>query len=175
MAADSQGSLRPVDVVVALRLMLCPEDKYESLASTLGIGVSATHRSVKRLEASGLVLPHRRASRRKPLLEFLVHGVRYAFYPVTGPESPGVPTAHSGPPLAEHILSERPMVWPSANGWARGDVLVPLYDGAAGLPQRNPALYEALTLVDAIRVGRARERKLAVEMLERRLQRDGGG
>jgi hypothetical protein len=170
MAAESQPSLRPIDVVVALHLGLRPEEKYASLARSLGIGLSAAHRSVKRLASSGLVLPHRRASSRKPLLEFLIHGVPYAFYPVTGPESPGVPTAYSGPPLAEQIVSERPIVWPSARGWTRGDTLVPLYGGAAELPQRDPALYEVLTLVDAIRVGRARERKLAVDMLEQRLR-----
>jgi hypothetical protein len=83
-----------------------------------------------------------------------------------------VPTAYSGPPLADRIVSDRPIVWPSANGWARGDTLMPLYGGAADLPGRDPALYQALTLVDAIRAGRARERRLAVEMLEQRLRQD---
>jgi hypothetical protein len=171
VAASAQPSLRPVDLVVAMRLTLSPGDKYDSLARALGIGLSAAHRSVKRLEASGLVLPHRRASSRTVLIEFLIHGARYAFYPVTGPESPGVPTAYSGPPLAHLIVHERPMVWPSGNGSARGDTLVPLYEGAAALPHRDSALYEALTLVDAIRVGRARERKMAAEMLEEKLRK----
>jgi hypothetical protein len=170
---DSQPALRPLDVVVALRLTLRPEEKYEALANILGIGLSAAHRSVKRLEAAGLVLPHRRAASRRPLVEFLVHGVKYAFFPVTGPEAPGVPTAYSGPPLAAEIVSERPLVWASARGTIRGDTLVPLYEGAPELAERAPELYEALTLVDAIRAGRARERKLAADILEHRLHRPG--
>jgi DNA-binding MarR family transcriptional regulator len=167
----SQPALRPVDVVVALRLSLRPEEKYESLAAILGIGLSAAHRSVKRLESAGLVLPHRRDTSRRALIEFLVHGVKYAFFPVTGPEAPGVPTAYSGPPLAAEIVSDRPLVWASARGTIRGDTLVPLYEGAPELADRAPELYEAVTLVDAIRAGRARERKLAAEMLEHRLHR----
>ncbi len=150
--------------------MLQPEEKYELLADTLGLSVSAAYRSVKRLEAAGLILPHRRAASGGALLEFLLHGVRFAFYPVTGPEAPGIPTAYSAPPLAEQIVSERPLVWPSARGTLRGDTLVPLYGGAPELAERHVELYEALTLVDAIRVGRARERKLASEMLEQRLR-----
>jgi hypothetical protein len=165
----AQPALRPVDVVVALRLTLRPEEKYESLAGVVGIGLSAAHRSVKRLASAGLVLPHRRATSRRPLIEFLVHGVKYAFFPVTGPEAPGVPTAYSGPPLAAEIVSERPMVWASARGTIRGDTLVPLYVGAPELAERAPELYEAVTLVDAIRAGRARERKLAAGILEHRL------
>lgn len=166
----SQPALRPVDVVVALRLVLQPEEKYESLAGALGLSLSAGHRSVKRLTAAGLVLPHRRAASSGSLLEFLLYGVRYAFYPVSGPEAPGIPTAYSARPLAERIASERPLVWPSAKGSIRGDTLVPLYEGAPDLAEREVELYEALTLVDAIRIGRARERKLASEMLEQRLR-----
>lgn len=166
---SSQPSLRPVDVVVALQLALRPEEKFEALSSVLGIGAGAAHRSVKRLMQAGLVLPHRRASTRTPLLEFLVHGLRYSFFPVTGPEAPGVPTAYSAPPLASEIVVDRPLVWASERGTVRGDTLVPLYEGAPELVVREPELYEALTLVDAIRAGRARERKLAAALLEQRL------
>ncbi len=169
----SQPALRPLDVVVALQLALRPEEKYEALAGTLGIAVSATHRAVTRLEAAGLVLPHRRAAGRGALIDFVVHGVPYSFYAVTGPEAPGVPTAYSAPPLAAEIESERPLVWPSIHGAVRGDTLIPLYAGAPSLPERDPALYDVLTLVDALRVGRARERRIAVEMLEHRIPRGG--
>jgi hypothetical protein len=172
---SSQPSLRPVDAVVALQLALRPEEKYEALAGVLGIGVGAAHRSVQRLVQAGLILPHVRAASRGPLLEFLVHGVRYSFFPVTGPEAPGIPTAYSGPPLAAEIVGDRPMVWASERGTIRGDTLVPLYAAAPELVVRAPELYEALTLVDAIRAGRARERKMAAAILEQRLYAGGAG
>jgi len=159
-----------VDVVVALHLALRPEDGYETVADLLGIGLASAHRSVKRLMAAGLVLPHRRAVNRSPLQDFLVYGVPYAFYPVVGAEAQGVPTAHAGPLLSERIASERTIVWPSVEGRVRGDSLVPLYEGAAGLVHGSPELYGLLTLVDALRVGRARERRLAGEILEARLR-----
>ncbi len=170
MSPEKQPSLRPLDAVVALHLALQPEDGYETVADVLGIGLGSGHRSVKRLVAAGLVLPHRRAVSPGPLMEFLEHGVRFAFYPVTGPEAQGVPTAHSGPPMVEQIASERAMVWPSADGTVRGDSLIPLYEGAPRLARRSPRLYELLTLVDAIRVGRARERRLAVDFLKAGLE-----
>lgn len=166
MTPSKQPSLSPIDVVVALHLAVSPEDRYETMADILGIGVGSGHRSVTRLVAAGLMLPHRRAVNSGALAEFLEHGVRFVFYPVTGPEVQGVPTAHSGPPLADAIASERALVWPSADGTVRGDSLVPLYEGAAGLISRSPGLYELLTLVDAVRVGRARERQLAIELLK---------
>lgn len=164
-----QESLRPVDVVVALRLLLTREEGYEALAQVLGIGVGSAHRSVQRLQAARLVHPHRRATNAPALLEFLLHGVRYAFYPLSGPEAPGVPTAHAGPPLAGEVVSDRAIVWPTASGSIRGESLTPLYAGAVDLPGRDPELYEILTLVDAIRVGRARERALATDLLRERL------
>lgn len=166
----SQDSLRPVDVAVALRLALHPEDRFEAMAEALGIGVGSAHRSVKRLSAAELLMPHRRAANRKPLLDFLIHGVRYAFYPTLGPEAPGVPTAHSAPPLADQLSEHQTVVWPSSRGAARGESLIPLYEGAVDLPQRDRPLYELLTLVDALRIGRARERRIAGNILEHRIR-----
>ncbi len=170
MLASRQPSLRPVDVVVALHLVLRPEDGYETVADLLGIGLGSGHRSVKRLVAGGLVLPHRRAVNHTKLLNFVVYGVPHAFYAILGAEAQGVPTAHAGPLLSKHIESAGPIVWPGVEGQVRGQSLIPLYEGAAGLTSRAPELYDLLTLVDALRVGRARERRLATELLETRLR-----
>jgi hypothetical protein len=170
MLPGKQPSLRPLDAVVALHLVLNPEDRYEHMSEVLDIGLGSGHRAVQRAVAAGLVLPHRRAASPGALTEFLEHGIRFAFYPVTGPEAQGVPTAHSGPLMAKEIVSDRAVVWPSADGRVRGDSLVPLYDGAPGLVSRSPRLYELLTLVDAVRVGRARERRIAIKLLHQKLR-----
>lgn len=164
-----QETLRPVDVVVALRLALQPGELYESLASTLGISVSTAHQAVQRLTSAGLVRQDRTVNR-SGLLEFLRSGVRYAFYAEPGPEVRGVATAHAAPPLRDEIVSDDAFVWPSADGTMRGASISPLYDGAAELPKKAPELYEALVLVDAIRVGKARERSRAAELLEEVLE-----
>jgi hypothetical protein len=161
--------LKPVDLVVALRLAEAPEAKYEQLSADLGISRSWAHAAVQRLLAAGLLRPKSRTVNRLALMEFLVHGLRYAFPAQPGGQARGVATAHSGPPLASRIVAEDSLVWPSTLGSSVGQAIAPLYDRAIELPQRCPSLYENLTLLDALRVGRARERKLAAEEIARRL------
>jgi hypothetical protein len=161
-----QEVLRPIDVVVALALVREPGAGYQELADRLDISLSTAHQSVQRLIDAGLADEERRAHR-QALLNFLVQGVRFAFFANLGPEVRGIPTAHSAPPLSDEIIADEHVVWPSAEGTVRGAGIPPLYPGATGLQRRAPALYEALTLVDALRVGRARERSLAAEHLER--------
>jgi hypothetical protein len=168
-----QEVLRPVDMAVALALARSPGQGYEPLSEILGISLSTAHQAVQRLVAAGLTGEDRQVHR-QALLEFLTHGVRFAFFAQPGPEVRGVPTAHAGPPLAKEIVSEDKYVWPSARGGERGAAIPPLYDGAPELVDRAPALYGALTLVDALRVGRARERDLAREKLEAWLEETEG-
>jgi len=53
----------------------------------------------------------------------------------------------------------------------RGQEIEPLYPSIATIDfKKAPELYELLALVDAIRVGRARERNLAVEELNKRFK-----
>jgi DNA-binding Lrp family transcriptional regulator len=160
--------LKPLDVVVGLRLAEAPEAKYEQLSADLGISASAAHASVRRLQAAGLLRPSSRVVNRLALGEFLQHGVRYAFPAHPGAEVRGVPTAHAAPPLADHIVAEDVLVWPSISGQSTGRAIAPLYPRAVELPHRCPSVYQSLALVDALRVGRARERKLALEAIRNR-------
>jgi hypothetical protein len=122
------------------------------------------------LAAAGLLRPGTRTVNRLALREFLEHGVRYAFPARPGIEARGVPTAHAAPPLSSHIVSAHAYVWPSAAGPSSGQSVTPLYPAAIRLPDRCPSVYESLALVDALRVGQARERKLAAEVLARKLE-----
>ena len=157
--------LLPGDLPVALQLGLTPAPSYEALSAAVGISTSMAHRAVQRLERAALLLiPHRRLAV-QPFMDLVAHGMRHVYYAELGPESLGVPTAHAVGRLAEAILSDRPYVWPSVRGRVRGDSITPLFSGAPDLPESNPRLYEALALIDAVRVGRVRERRLAIEFL----------
>ena len=46
---------------------------------------------------------------------------------------------------------------------------MPLYPTVIQVIQSDASMYELLALVDAVRVGRARERNLAMELLRERL------
>lgn len=164
-----QISLQPIDVAIALRLAESLGAAYESLHEDLGISISDAHYAVERLTIAGILHPHQRKVNRHALLEFLQFGVRYAFPARLQGLSRGVPTSHSAPPLAESIIADDDLVWPDPKGSIIGDSIAPLYRKATELPGRCPSLYELLTLVDAVRIGRARERNLAVKELRRRI------
>src|SRR5207248_2632953 len=95
------------------------------------------------------------------------HGVKYAFPAELKREAIGIPTAYAGPPLASKLVFDQTIVWPSLEGESEGPAIDPLYPQAVSLPERCPDLYEALTVVDALRIGRVREQELAVHELER--------
>lgn len=163
------ASLRPHDVAVALQLAMTPALPYGALAETVGLSQGEAHNSVKRLAFSRLVRPDTRAVHRGALLEFLIAGVPYAFPAEPGADTRGVPTAHAGPSLASEFPDADPVVWPSVDGQHRGAAVEPLYPGATGTLNHNPELYDLLTLVDALRIGRTRERLRARGLLRDRL------
>lgn len=161
--------LKPADVAVALQLCLTPDAPYRALADAVGISNGEAHNAVRRLQDARLLRAGSRTVKTEALLEFLFGGVPYAFAATPGAEVRGVPTAHAAPPLAVEFRGADAYVWPAAEGQVRGASLKPLYAGAAHTATTNPALYELLALVDALRAGRARERQRAREHLRQRL------
>ena len=168
--------LKPQDVVVLLKLVALGDRgwTFQGLAVELSISQSEVHAAVRRAVAARLMTEASSGAGRPvraALLEFLVHGVKYAFAPKRGELTRGVPTGYAAPPLDQSIAgsSEPPPVWPYAEGKVRGYAFAPLYRTVPEAALRDPALYELLALVDAIRDGRARERSLARQGLEKRL------
>ena len=162
---------KSLDVVVLLKLLLERERRpYAQLAKELSISASEVHAAVQRGIAAGLIDADSRLPLRKPLEEYLLHGVRYAFPAKLGPLARGIPTAHAAPPLAGKIASDDlPPIWPDPDGTVRGYSIEPLYNSVPKAARSDSVLYELLALVDALRVGRARERNIAQEELKQRL------
>jgi len=167
--------LKPQDILVVLKLLTLQKQSwnYAWLGVQLGMSPSQLHASVKRVLKSQLavkrgeaVVPHLRN-----LEEFIVHGLRYVFVPERGELTRGMPTAWAARPLVEHfqIEGEVPPVWPDKDGDVRGEAFSPIYKLAPQAAQVDDELYELLVIIDAIRGGRARERKLAIEEFQKRL------
>ena len=134
------------------------------------MSASEVHAAVRRCAEAGLVDPDSRKPIRRAVEEYLIYGVRYAFPGKRGSLARGIPTAYAAPPLAGQImLDDLPPVWPDPLGTTRGYALEPLYRSVPGAAKADPKLYELLALVDTLRVGRARERRLAEGELKRRL------
>ena len=174
--SNPQIVLRPQDVVVLLRLALArgPAPSYATLADELKLTASEIHAGVERAMAAQLVRKDaagKPAVLLEPLRLFVQHGVRYCFPVTRGEMTRGVPTSYAAPPLLAQIVqpSEAPPVWPHKAGTVRGAAFYPLYPTVPEAALANPALYELLALVDAIRGGSPRERALATGELARRL------
>ncbi len=165
-------ALHAQDVVVALKLALDPQaSSYASLADALGLSTSQVHAAVKRAGEAGLLVAGSRKVNQQALVEFLVHGLKYVFPAKRGPIVRGMPTAHSAPPLNETIIEgETPVVWPDPSGTVRGESIEPLHKGVPQAARLDERLYQSLSLIDAIRTGRARERKLAAKKLKAMIQ-----
>ncbi len=190
-------SLKPQDVLVILKICSLAnakthEEKSPSMAwlgVELGLSSSEVHAAMRRLRASGLLQPAiamivgPRGSRwvrgklesvrpnATALSEFLVHGLKYVFPADRGELTRGVPTSYAAAPLKKFIAKGRdlPPVWPYPEGKVRGTAFEPLYRTVPFAASRDRALYELLAIVDALRDGRARERKLAEKELMHRL------
>ncbi|MCB2182591.1 MAG: hypothetical protein KQH63_11225 [Desulfobulbaceae bacterium] len=171
--------LKPQDIYVLLKLVVVGDRpwSYADLAVELRMSPSQVHASVKRaLEAQlavrqeDMIGPHFRN-----LENFLIHGLKHVFWAEHGNMTRGVPTSSSAPPLDTMFIplssDEPPSVWPDPEGDVRGMAFAPLYKQAPEASRRDQKFYELLTLVDAIRGGRAREREMAIREIRQRLEK----
>ena len=112
--------------------------------------------------ADNPVRPHARN-----LAEFALHGAKYAFPAVKLPLVAGVPTSHRAPAFAGVFApGSTDFVWPHPNGTVRGVGIEPLHPAVPFAAMQDAKLYELLALFDALRVGKARERGMALERLQ---------
>lgn len=101
------------------------------------------------------------------LAEFALHGAKYAFPAIKLPLVVGVPTSHSAPAFAGVFApGSTDFVWPHPNGSVRGVGVEPLHPSVPFAAMQDAKLYEMLALFDALRVGKARERGMALERLQ---------
>ncbi len=163
---------KPQDVVVALKLCLgAATQSYADLGQSLGMSASEVHAAVRRLADARLIDPETKEVRREALRNFLVHGVPYAFPAHMKEVTRGIPTAWAAPVLVGKLSStdQLPPVWPDPNGRVQGASVQPLYPSVPRAVRHDPALYDLLALVDALRIGRARELNLAEKEIAQRL------
>lgn len=107
------------------------------------------------------------------LAEFALHGAKYAFPGVRLPLAVGVPTSHSAPAFAGIFApGSTDFVWPHPNGPVRGVGVAPLHPSVPFAAMQDAKLYELLALFDALRVGKARERGMALQRLQALIDRD---
>jgi hypothetical protein len=165
--------LNPLDILVLLKIVAQKPLPWTqtSLAKDLHIAQSQVHSSLRRAEAARLYSSTTKRVSHSALLEFIVHGVKYAYPPKRAGLTRGIPTGYAAEPLRDYIAqpADPPPVWPDPEGSVRGYEFEPIDKRAPRAAQTDPNLYRLLVLVDAIRDGSARESKIAIDLLRKEL------
>lgn len=166
---QKQITLRPSDVVVACQLTCTPQAPFAHLAQSTRLSAGECHNAVRRLRFARIVLPDERRVAGEVFRGFLADGVPFAFPAMLGAETIGIPTAHAAPAFASVVTSTDRFVWADPSGSVRGRSVVPLFPGAPALAATNEALYDLLTIIDAVRIGTTRIRRVAIDALADRI------
>jgi len=164
--------MRPQDIAILLKIVSLHKTPWKTtdLASQLYISQSEISQALHRNWSAGLLDDSKKSVHRKSLVEFLIHGVKYVYPQKPGPIVRGTPTAHSAPPLSKMIQSNSDVyVWPDEEGTVRGETIMPLYPNIPKAVKADRSFYELMALVDAIRVGKSRESKIAADELHKRI------
>ena len=166
--------MSPQDVVVLLKIITYGNRPWlqKPLAEELFMSQSEVSKSIARSRFAGLIDPSGKQVRRLAFFELLKYSVAYVFPQQPGAVVRGVPTSHSAPPLNNIINSSENYVWPWGKGKVRGQSIIPLYPSVVDAALHDPKLYEMLALTDALRVGKAREKELAIQELKTRILND---
>lgn len=166
------NGMRPHDIVILLKIAAKKRQLWmmKDIAKELGISASEVSESLNRSAFAGLISKDKSHLMKLSILDFLVYGLRYVYPQKPGAKLRGLPTAHSAPPLNEAIISTEPYVWPYGKGTIRGESIEPLHPKVPEACLKDPLFYEYMALCDALRVGRAREKEIAVIEFKKRLE-----
>jgi biotin operon repressor len=170
--------LKSQDCILLLKLLANPSVEWSQrqLAKALLISLAEINAGIHRLKDVGLLRKDKQG-RLFPNIyaaeEFLISAVKFFFPGKLGEYTRGMPTAIAAPIFHDKIaLGYDPIpVWPDAMGEKRGVALPPIHPSVTKSLRENPDpdFYELLALIDAIRLGRARERNMATMLLKEKL------
>jgi DNA-binding transcriptional ArsR family regulator len=142
-----------------------------SLAADTGISKSQISLSLKRMYDVGLAKNDRRLgipkTNSKALLEFIAYGIRYVFPAKEGELTRGIATSIAAPVLQGKLMTsgELSPVWPYAKGKTKGLTVEPLHPNIFQSVREDGRMYAFLALTDAVRLGKPRERNVAIDTL----------
>jgi hypothetical protein len=166
------NGMRPQDIVILLKMITLHNANwtFAQIAHTLQICESEVSYAMERNKLAGLVNSDKNRVNKLALREFLIYGVKYVFPPQVGHSVRGIATAHSASPVNQYITEgNEHYVWKYYKGTKRGNMIVPLYDKVPKIVEGESELYEFLTIIDTLRIGKKREIEIAINELDKRL------
>jgi predicted transcriptional regulator len=166
------NGMRPHDIVILLKIASKGTSEWmmKDLSYELGISSSEISESINRSVIAGLIMSDKKRLMKMALLEFLESGLRYVYPQQPGALVRGIKTAHSAPPLDKLIVSSEDYVWPYGEGVVRGQAIEPLHPKVPEACLKDAAFYELIAMCDVLRVGRAREKTIAMDELRKRIR-----
>lgn len=152
------------DVLVILKIR-CSGGRgpYQALASDLGLSVGAVHQSVRVGLSAGLLGDKGHMVVKPAFREWVLYGVKYFFPLKILGVGRGLATGLSSAPFADafHASAQMGWVWPDADGEVKGELVQPLAPAVPTAARRDVNLYQWLVVLDLLRGGGLREKKMA--------------
>ena len=173
--------LKSQDIIILLKLIANPQKDWSQreLSKILCISLAEINGGIKRLIEARL-LRQDKSGQHFPILpsveELLIYGLKYFFPAKLGEFTRGIPTGIGSPLFYNKIASGNdPIpVWPFALGEKQGVALNPIHFSVPkSLRQApDPLFYELLAIIDVIRIGRVRERNIAIKLLKEKIKNE---
>lgn len=166
------SGMRPHDIAILLKIASKGTEKWfmKNLAHELHISPSEISESLNRSVIAGLISNDKKTLRKLALIDFLRSGIQYVFPQRPGSITRGVGTGISAPKLKEEFFRSEHFVWPYGKGNLRGQAIEPLHPRTPEACLNDSKYYELMSLTDAIRIGRAREKNMAFEYLKENIE-----
>ena len=163
------NGMRPQDVAILMKIIAIGNSDWRltDLSNSMFISLSEISESLNRSRIAGLIDYNKENVNRHNLFEFLEHGVKYVFPSEPGALVKGIPTAHSHPFIKKLFNSELNYVWREPAGDIMGLVIDSFYPKQVEAIKSDPIFYKLMALIDVIRVGRVRERNVAIQELRK--------
>lgn len=167
------NGIKPIDISLLIKLVANQEREWKQvdLAYELGVSQSDIAKSLSRLRKLQLV--HDYQPVKKHALELLQYSVKFLFPTQVGKITRGVPTAISAPAhkkLVTHNNSiKHKFVWPHHDGKIEGQLVEPIHSSVPHASLSDKKYYQLASAIDMIRIGKAREKNAAIDIIEKEL------
>lgn len=164
------NGMRPQDIVVLLK-KITPQGwsmLNKDIAYSIRISPSEVSDALERCRIAQLMDANKTKVNTLALKDFLVYGLRYVFPIQIGNIVRGMSTAVSASPISDQISNENEkFVWPYKKGTTRGQAIEPLYKTLPEAALNDEDLYKLLVIAETLRMGRVRERDIAIQELDK--------
>jgi len=162
--------MKAQDIVILLKIIALEARGWTmlELSRSLYLSQSEVSKALERLAFSGLIDESKKLPAKNTLYDVIINSIKYLFPVKPNRILKGIATAHSAEPMSKKIVSDSKYVWPDVNGKIRGESIEPLYKNAPKAALEDKKLYEMLSIIDCLRVGKVREQKIAMVELKKR-------